>query len=70
MSFGPMIGVTKVQGSPDWSAHCPCCGAFGLLDEDQYAGRVSIECACGYHETHDHRDTPPPAAPGQEGADG
>jgi len=35
---------------------CPGCGTIGIIDPDQYAGRVSIECAepgCTYHETHD-----------------
>lgn len=33
---------------------CPTCGVVGEIDEDQYRGRVSIECPeCTYHETMD-----------------
>ena len=29
---------------------CPECGALGSIDDDQRAGRVSIECSeCGHH---------------------
>ena len=35
---------------------CPVCSVHGSIDEDQYAGRVSIDCPeCDYHETHDLR---------------
>lgn len=30
---------------------CPTCKVWGYLDDDQYNGRVSIQCECGYHET-------------------
>lgn len=32
---------------------CPGCGLVGEIDEDQFHGRVSIVCPCGYHETRD-----------------
>jgi hypothetical protein len=35
---------------------CPKCGQKGLLDNDQFHGRVSVMCPndeCDYHETHD-----------------
>lgn len=33
---------------------CPNCGIVAQLDEDQFRGRVSIDCPdCPYHETHD-----------------
>ena len=31
---------------------CPDCGLVGDVDEDQWFGRVSIQCPeCEYHET-------------------
>ncbi len=37
-----------------WIAQCPGCGLEARIDDDQYHGRVSIDCpACPYHETHD-----------------
>ena len=39
-----------------WLWECPC-GQWAYLDEDQWAGRVSVDhasdgCSKGYHETH------------------
>jgi hypothetical protein len=35
---------------------CPQCETHGLVDQDQFEGRVSMQCAvCPYHETHDLR---------------
>lgn len=39
-----------------WLFECPC-GQWAYLDEDQWAGRVSVDhasegCLKGYHETH------------------
>ena len=34
-----------------WHFGCPLCHRSGLIDEDQYFGRVSIQCGCGFHET-------------------
>jgi len=31
--------------------HCPVCGVWGIVDDDQFHGRVSILCGCGFHET-------------------
>jgi len=42
-----------------WRAICPGCGVEGIIDADQHAGRVSMQCAesgCTYHETHDLRN--------------
>ncbi len=37
-----------------WIVRCPGCGLEARIDDDQYHGRVSIDCpACPYHETHD-----------------
>lgn len=36
-----------------WEGECPTCGVWGELDDDQIAGRVSIQCpkeGC-FHET-------------------
>ena len=30
---------------------CPGCGVWGIIDDDQFFGRVSILCECGFHET-------------------
>ena len=30
-------------------AKCPACGAWGDIDDDQLAGRVSLICDCGWH---------------------
>ena len=31
--------------------HCPGCGVWGWIDDDQFNGRVSIWCECPFHET-------------------
>lgn len=41
--------------SPLIRLRCPSCGTFAEIDEDQYRGRVSVECStagCAFHETH------------------
>lgn len=30
---------------------CHSCGNWGEIDNDQYNGKVSILCICGFHET-------------------
>ena len=30
---------------------CPKCNVEALIDEDQFRGRVSLLCDCGFHET-------------------
>ena len=33
---------------------CPKCKGVGEIDEDQFNGRISIDCTnCDYHETKD-----------------
>ena len=53
----PRPEVTKgpylYDGVTAYRAICPGCGINAILDDDQYHGRVSIQCDCGYHETHD-----------------
>lgn len=41
---------------------CPRCGRTGTIDEDQFHGRVSVECpfGCGYHATVDWAALPVP----------
>lgn len=34
---------------------CPWCGVKGVIDREQYEGKISILCDCGYHETVDLR---------------
>ena len=31
---------------------CPGCNTITIADPDQAAGRASMLCDCGYHETH------------------
>lgn len=30
---------------------CPDCRVWGYIDKDQYEGKVSIQCDCGFHKT-------------------
>ncbi len=32
---------------------CPKCKVWGEIDNDMYKGKVSMVCACGWHETID-----------------
>ena len=56
-----MSGVLKpdVVGATQESFplfRCPKCKCSGVIDEDQFHGRVSIQCpheSCDYHETKD-----------------
>lgn len=34
---------------------CPGCKALKVMDREQYEGKVSIQCACGFHKTIDFR---------------
>lgn len=43
---------TVLDGNKEWKMKCPGCEAWGFIDDDQYHGRVSIDCLeCDYHET-------------------
>lgn len=46
-------GPYLLDGKTVYRAICPECNRERIMDEDQFHGRVSIECDCGYHETHD-----------------
>ena len=32
---------------------CPGCKIWGAIDNDQFNGRVSVFCECGFHKTVD-----------------
>lgn len=42
-----------LDGAKTWKLQCPGCKQWQYLDDDQFHGRVSTECAlgCGFHET-------------------
>ena len=41
---------------------CPECGWSGVIDDDQFRGRVSIQCpVCPYHQTKNWSGQPPGA---------
>lgn len=47
--------VTR-DGLGIYEAECPRCGVWGEVDDDQWNGRVSIDCpteGCPFHETID-----------------
>ena len=48
-----------VKRDGDWDNYalfrCPWCGDLGNIDKDQYEGKVSIQCDCGFHVTLDLR---------------
>ena len=41
----------KQDGKPIKKLKCPDCGVLGEIDDDQYHGRISTWCECGFHET-------------------
>ena len=45
--------VTSVilNGKPGKKFKCPDCNVLGYIDDDQYNGRISIQCSCGFHKT-------------------
>lgn len=45
-----------LDGVPTWKYRCPLCHTCGYIDDEQFKGQVSIQCAmpgCSYHETLD-----------------
>lgn len=53
MTVPTVVREVVRDGVPCWYIACPVCGLVGTVDEDQYKGRVSIDCTnCAYHETH------------------
>jgi hypothetical protein len=52
----PTLRAVRRDGIAVWYMTCPRCGLQGTIDEDQFFGRVSIECpddSCSFHETID-----------------
>jgi hypothetical protein len=43
----------KVLGNPSVdrfaSFTCPTCQIFGTIDRDQFQGKTSVKCGCGFH---------------------
>lgn len=51
-----MFNLQKVKkvildGKETWKLQCPKCQQWGYLDDDQFNGRISTQCECGFHET-------------------
>ena len=41
-----------LDGKETWKLKCPKCNIWGILDDDQFNGRVSTLCECNnFHET-------------------
>jgi hypothetical protein len=49
----PMTGMADTRYYV--KIRCPSCKAIGWIDKEQFEGKVSIVCGCGWHETHDLR---------------
>jgi len=45
--------IYEVKDAPNGGHlfRCPQCRKWGLLDDDQWQGKVSILCDCGFHQT-------------------
>lgn len=51
----PKLRHITRDGKEIKKVQCPKCGTWGDIDDDQYHGRISIDCSnCNYHETHNH----------------
>ena len=53
------VRKVKRDGIDIWKFTCTECGVEGEIDDDQYNGRVSILCDCGFHETINLSETSP-----------
>jgi len=53
VSYIGVIGLRSVvrDGARILKMHCPSCDQWKDIDPDQFYGRVSILCDCGFHET-------------------
>lgn len=40
-----------LDGKETYKLQCPKCKQWGYLDDDQFNGRISTQCGCGFHET-------------------
>jgi hypothetical protein len=45
------LRLVTLDGEKAWKLRCPSCGDEKYLDDDQFHGRVSVLCDCGFHET-------------------
>lgn len=55
--FRGRVKIVLRDSKPLWKLHCPGCGLWADLDDDQLHGRVSTDCpgeGCTFHETHDY----------------
>lgn len=53
--------IVSRDGKPQRKFKCPRCGSWADIDDDQFFGRVSMECpvmGCDFHETIDLSRTP------------
>ena len=49
----PEFKAVTLDGDPACKVKCPGCGIWAYIDDDQWYGKVSIDCPnCSYHETH------------------
>ena len=52
------VNTGSIDGNPNtWLFECPGCGGWAYLDENQWAGTVSVDhtsTGCRYHETHEY----------------
>ncbi len=47
-----VIKRVKRDGKAVIKFQCPGCGGWGMIDDDQYHGRISIDCTnCKFHKT-------------------
>lgn len=49
------IRQVNLDNQKTYKLRCPKCGVWGFLDDDQFNGRISILCDCGFHETIDFK---------------
>ena len=55
MKRHPEIRSISLDGKLTPNVRCPKCGVWASIDDDQFYGRVSIDCMtpdCTYQETH------------------
>jgi len=54
LTAGGRVRLVRRDGELVRNFKCPGCGQWGDVDDDQWHGRVSIECPdCSFHETRD-----------------
>ena len=45
------IKLVTLDGKSTLKFKCPDCKVWGIIDNDQHEGKISILCDCGFHET-------------------